>query len=252
MPANIRVLGIGSCRIFRPLRRLHKRDKLELVNYPENYWFTHSSIAARQYLEVLHGDLRIPEVLRSYALETVLDWRGDMAVGIPEADIAVIEVSSLKSFEVSGIALNAHKVAGGLKSLGVDYRAGLRGDVRAVPSDHALSMLTLRETRFDDLVEDLSAIQTFLGIPVVTVDHLYASTPEGGPAAARARLTSELALVESTAGIPFHSTRTAIERAGENVALLDQNHYASDFEVDAGLSLLSTLRATLTGHSKEW
>ena len=206
--SELRVLAIGSCRVFRPLRRLAIAGKIDLVNTAEDrHWFTHTAAAARQYVEVMLGDKEIPLALRSAAFESDHTWPVDMAMGIPAVDVVLVEVSSLKNASVASVSLNAHRVYHLAMEAGVDYRPVINGDTSDLPSEHPLKSLQVAYTSQQQLSADLKAIRDRVEVPVMTVDHLYSLTADGAPAPDRVRLTKALMSVDAELGIPLHTTR---------------------------------------------
>lgn len=236
-----RVLAVGSCRIFRPLRRLHKAGRLELVNYLDNFWFTHTAAAARQYVEVMQGDKAIPTYLRDASLETPIDFPEDMAAGLPDVDVVAVEVSSLKQHRIGEYHLNAHKVHRIASASGLPYRPIVNGDTGALPGDHVLKPLVVDYTTRQELRGDLVTIRDLVGAPILTVDHLYTLRPDGTPPPERVKLTEELHSIGLDYGVPFYSTKELILEHGIDVALLDQNHYRPEFEILAGEGLYPKL-----------
>lgn len=244
------VLAIGSCRIFRPLRPLHEDGLINLLNYSENQWFTHTAAAARQYIDVLDGTTHIPERLRRAALEADAVFPEDMTAAAPlQADAVVVEVSSLKQHRLNGVELNAHKVYGIAMESGLDYRPIVQGDTSELPDDHLLKTMQVSYTDLGELASDLSSIRARLSCPIMTVNHLYSEMSDGTPALDRVRLTEALRQIESEHGIPMHDTEPAIREYGVHAALLDQNHYRGDFEPVVGTRLLKSIRSLLAGQN---
>lgn len=242
--SSLTILAIGSCRIFRPLRRLHDAGSISLANYHANFWFTHTSGAARQYVDVIRGHKTIPMHLRRAALESVLEYPGEMATGIPPVDVVVVEVSSLKQHRIGDYYLNAHKIYGLASESGLSPQAVLNGQTDGLPDDHPLNGLVMEQTTQQDLDDDLVAIREKVGAPVLTVDHLHSLTPAGMVPPERARLTEELRAVSELRGFEFYSTKDLILEHGIEKALLDQNHYRSEFELVVGEKLYPRLLNT--------
>lgn len=237
------ILAIGSCRIFRPLRPLHESGLINLVNYNENQWFTHTAAAARQFVDVLDGTTHIPVELRRAALEADGVFPSDMKLAVPlRADVVVVEVSSLKQHRVSDIELNAHKVYGIAVESGLNYRPIVQGLTSELPENHVLKAMQVSYTTQSELTADLLSIRDRLDCPVMTVNHLYSEMPDGTAAPDRVRLTEALRQVEAEHGIPMHDTQPAIVEHGIHVALQDQNHYRTDFEPVVGAQLLASIR----------
>lgn len=244
------VLAIGSCRIFRPLRPLHEQGLINLINYGENQWFTHTAAAARQFVDVLDGKAHIPAGLRRAALETDLEIPEDMiSRHALQADAVIVEVSSLKQHQVNGIELNAHKVYGIAVESGLDYRPIIQGNTTGLPADHVLKSLQVNYTTQAELTADLLAIRDRVGAAIMTVNHLYSETKDGAPVPERSRLTEALSLVEEEHGIRMYDTKPAIVEHGIDTALLDQNHYRTEFEPVVGRRLLTAIRGLVANRA---
>ena len=238
------VLAIGSCRIFRPLRRLHEQGLIELVNREDHQWFNHSAAAARQFIDIAQGRKEVPEDLRAAAFETTIGYEAEMLGTIEGFDLALVEVSTLKEHRVGNVELNAHKVYHAALDLGIDYRALVNGDVSQVPGGHVLKDMEVTRASEESIAENIVEIRTRLGVPVVTVDHLYYEI-DGTPIAERTMLTQILQSISEQHDVAFHSTRPVIEAHGESAALADSNHYRPEFEAVAGHSILESIRGAL-------
>ncbi|NOJ60386.1 hypothetical protein [Arthrobacter sp. 260] len=215
-----------------------------MVNYDENIWFTHSSAAARQAVDVLQGRKVIPHDLRKAALETHLTFPTDMASACADGnDVAVVEVSTLRRHHVQGVELNAHKVYGIAAESGVAGRSVVQGNVELLPDGHILRDMQVAVTSYDDLKADLVSIASRLDCPVLAVDHLYSELPDGSPVPERLALTQALSGVASETSVDFLSTKAKILEIGLTEALTDQNHYRPGVEADVGRSLLDRIRS---------
>jgi len=195
------------------------------------------------------GNKVIPNHLRRAALESVLEFPGDMAAGIPRVDAVVVEVSSLKQYILEGYYLNAHKIYGIVSESGLPHQPVLNGQTQALPDGHPLKMLRMEVASRQTLRDDLRSIQDQVRAPVMTVDHLYSVMPNGEPPAERSKLTEELRLVSQQENMPFYSTKELIVEYGIDRALLDQNHYRSDFEEVVGDRMYLTLESAARNSS---
>ncbi|THJ67336.1 hypothetical protein E8P82_04295 [Arthrobacter echini] len=237
------VLAIGSCRIFRPLRRLSDLGSIQLVNQTHHNWFTHTAAAARQFVEISEGRTIVPEPLRGAAFETMIGYEAEMSGEIPSFDLAVVEVSTVKQHSAEGIELNAHRVYNIAKELGIEYRPVVNGDVSQVPDGHPLKGMTVSRASAESIAADIRALRDQLAVPILTVDHLYFEI-EGEPMAERTSLTQVLESVADGDGVMFHPTKPVIVEHGVDVALADSNHYRKEFEtVVAERMYASILRA---------
>lgn len=241
MTAPLRVLAIGSCRIFRPLRRAHEAGALELVNHSDRWWFTHTAGEARQYVDTLTGKTSLPTEVRPFICETSLDLPENLsAPNLTNVDAVCVEVSTFKSVTLDGFRLNYHQVWGHAERAGVDSRAALQGQpVHWPEEDQPLRRMIVNRSSPEAVQEDLLAVKRSVGSPVLVVDHLHAHMATGGLAHERLQITETLA----AGPLPFYSTRVLIEQHGQEVSLKDHNHWASDFEATVGEDLTRHLRA---------
>lgn len=242
--ATANVLAIGSCRIFRPLRHLHKRGDINLLNHGQCQWFTHSAGSARQYVDVIQARASIPAELREAALETTIAFPDDMRWQPSHPpDLTIVEVSSLKEHRVGRTQLNAHKIYQIVRRMGLPHRPVLSGDTAALASDHELKPLHVERTSERKLADDLLAIRRQLDTVLLTVNHLYSEKQNGEPVVGRVEITNELEKLEREHGVAFFDTKDIILEHGVDIALLDQNHYRPEFEPVVAAALLARIRA---------
>ena len=247
VPDVPRVLALGSCRVFRPLQRLHAAGHIDLLYYgtSPHWWFTHSAGEALQYLQAIRGEITIPDPMRPLICETTADLPDDLTEPgrLATIDLAVLEISTLKAFTAAHLRLNIQRVWGYAHTAGVDTAAVLAGRPVEWPAEHPLltDMAVERETP-ESVAAQILDIRDAVGVPLLTVDHLFATTADGIPVPGRQEITTLLAQLEHDEGIAFHSTRALIERHGEGVALKDSTHYAVDFEPVVGEDLWASIR----------
>ena len=219
---------------------MHDAGEIDLINYGDDQWFTHTAAAGRQYIEVLDGKVHIPEDIRPAAIESDFPFPDDMAS--PEklrGDIVIVEVSSLKQHQINGIELNAHKVYKTAAESVPNPTQVTQGNTSSLPDGHVLKGMQVNYVTQGGLATDLLAIRDRIGSPVMTVNHLHSVRPDGSPAPERTKLTEALRAVEANYGIPVYDTKDAILEQGADLALLDQNHYRPDFEIVVGRRLLA-------------
>lgn len=232
----LRVVAVGSCRVFRPLRAAHAAGHIDLLNRGLE-WFTHSAGEAVQYVDVVRGARDLPEALRPLICETDRDLPADLSSPwVLHADVAVVEVSTLKVMELDGYRLNYHKVWGYAQERGYDTRAVLSGVVDGLPDDEPLRRVKVSKATADEVGDTLETLRRTARVPVLAVDHLYATLPSGDLAPERAALRDALQEVQGRHGIPVWSTRPFIAEHGPSV-LEDHNHWAKDAEDRVGEDL---------------
>lgn len=244
----LRVLAIGSCRIFRPLRAAHEKGRLELVNKDEKWWFTHTPGGARQYVEALGGYRDIPEKYRGLTCETVISPLPTSLVErkMLDVDVVIVEVSAMRQLWLDDIVLNQQMVWGYVNQLGVPTGPVMWGDVSELPDGDQLKPLRVSRVTTDLMREDLLRIQEAARSPVATVDHLYALMSTGEIAPDRMAITDGLSEIERTSGLPFWSTKDILLDGGQEL-LEDQNHWAKAAEEAVAERLVSHLEGAV-GH----
>ncbi|WP_461746418.1 hypothetical protein [Kocuria sp. U4B] len=224
------ILAIGSCRILRPLRRLHAQGAVRLFNYDDHMWFTHTAASARNYIDIIQGRVEVPNELREATLDSHIDFGPNLCADSVKADAVVVEVSTLKEHVVGDVHVNAHKVYGIAKKLGIPHHPIIQGDTRALPDYHPLKSMRVHYASKEEVAIDLLYIIQRLQAPMMTVNNLYSLTAEGTQVPERVRLSSTLEDIEAAHGIPFFDTSSIILQHGLEVALEDQNHYRRNFE----------------------
>jgi hypothetical protein len=239
------VLGIGSCRIFRPLRHLHEQGLVRLLNYHSHQWFTHTAAGAMQYTKLVRGQSHLPLSLRPAVLETEMKIPEDLVFDFANPDLVMVEVSTLKEHVLDGISLNAHKVYGLAVAAGVPYRPVINGITDALPDDHVLKAMAIHYATGLEVDRQLQYIRNELGASLLTVDHLYTETPDGLAIPERTKLSEILQGLQTSQGMAHFSTKTAIVAAGIDVALEDQNHYRKDFEPVVAGAMYSRIESLL-------
>lgn len=236
-----RVLAVGSCRVHRPLRRLADSGKITLTNPPSTTWFTHSSGEALQYIRALAGTVVVPEDFRPLICENASALPADLASSRAlEADLVVIEVSTLKALRLRGLRLNYHSVWGEANRLGTDARKVLDGNTQDVPEGHVLHGLSAGRDSSGDVISDLESIATTVGAPLLAVDHLWAPMPDGSIAPERLAIAQTLSAIGTEPPIAYWSTRAVLERHG-SAALRDHNHWSESHELVVGESIFDSV-----------
>lgn len=231
------VLAIGSCRIYRPLRSLHTRGLINLLNPDQPSWFTHSVGQAVQYLQVLAGETTVAGQWRDLAGERTL--APDLAKPdlLSEVHLVVLEISVLRealagdvylhipAIETEAARLKLDPKAATRKGAGVDWPQGhlLHGSLRIAPSS------------IEDLQNGVDHIRERCRAPVLLVDHLFYKHDDGSTIPARDVITETM---PKLTGSTFWSTRALIEQHGQDTALLDWSHYREEFEPLVGDCLL--------------
>lgn len=217
----MKIFLIGSCRVWRPLRPLHTAGMIELTNRSDPQWFTHTSRAAVQFIESALGRRQIPAHLHNLIVETKPSDRQvnfDGRKAIADADAILIEISSLKSFDVDGYEMNQHRLR----------RSDLKPPVRTLSSA--------------DVLGHLASIEAMTGKPLILIDHIPFG-PDGQVIPAREVITNIL----RDSGRAFVSKRDFMRPEW----LADTNHHKFEHEAEIGRHILDGLAAAKSAASIE-
>lgn len=237
------VLAVGSCRIFRPLRRLDSQGGVKLLNSDRYYWFTHSAQSGQQYLEAIKGSKSIPEPHRPFFMETDLSFHDDLTWhDAPNPDLIILEVSSLKDYQLEETHLNAHLTYSIAKEAGLDPSQFMRNPntYKGEISDPLLSQIRMTSSTTEEIISAARFIRDTLNAPVLTVNHLHYVDPNsGGQLSGRPEITAALTAASRVEGIDFYNTASVIAEVGQSNALTDPQHYATDIELRVGQEIMS-------------
>lgn len=220
------VFLLGSCRIHRPMRQLDRSGQVTLLNKVDPVWFMHTARAARQSLEVICNLADPPLHLRELIYET--DDEREIEFRAPEmvrqADAIVVEVCSIKSIDLEGWEMNAHRMRS----------AQINGDPRAEACTRTTSTAS-------EIAAEIRKISEISGKDVMVVNHISVT---GQPNLDRARSRVTRVLESARDITPFHLFDTApvLDQVPVETALKDQNHYAPDFELAMGEAMLAHLK----------
>lgn len=238
----IRVLAVGSCRIFRPLRAAHEAGLIELSNMDHGWWFAHTSAGGRQYVEVLAGLKDVPEALRPLTCETMIDpLPKDLSdPALLDVDIVVQEISATKLLSVGSTHLNQARVWGHVHDLGLDTSKVLFGDDSELPDEDVLKGLQAARSTYDSVVEDVREVGRLAQAPVLCVDHLYSVMENGTVAPDRRAITEWLRELSKVGEAGFWSTEEYISAVGAT-SLLDPTHWAQSHELPVGRAVVKAL-----------
>ena len=226
----MKVFVVGSCRVWRPLRRMQELGQVALTNHVDPWWFTHSARAAVQFLTVTLGDGSIPPDLQPLIVETHpparrVSFHGGEAFA--QAQALVVEVSSLRCNLARDWDLNRNLIVEQPKRA-----AGLE----------MLRTFEVSEVIFN---RDLRRIKRFAaGRPIVFVDAIHWVDPRG-TVPMRVRLSQYLARGVAEIGETVLHTEQILQGHDPAQTLNSRDHYAQAFEPVVGAAILDALRGRL-------
>ncbi len=226
----LKIFALGSCRIHRPLRALDKVNRIAFLNRKDPKWFFHTSRAAVQACEMcLGGDLppaaQQPVIFETQPMGRVIDMDGrDL---IARADVVVLEVSSLKSFDLDGWELNQFKL------------------VKADPVFRdSLGPIEVTDHSAEDVKSHIRRVQELVQRPILLVDHIHIER-DGAPIPKRLLLSRILAEASSELGLGMFSTRSILQDRNPAACLQNGFHYQPSFEPAVGEAILEAATAHL-------
>lgn len=222
----LKVFVVGSCRISRPLHRLHHAGAIEVTNVDAPRWSLHSPTAGRQFVESALLMRSIPPELEDLIIEGDPALPRDGRQAIARADVVVVEVSSLKNYTIDGWVLNQHLL----------WHARQKSDERAKANRYAVATPAI-------VADDLRTIAQLVDKPLVTMDHIHYLDEAGKPLADRVSITAALLQVEKTLGFHLMQTQDLLEGRPQMETLQDSNHFKGSFEITAGEWMLSCMQA---------
>lgn len=221
---------LGSCRIHRPMRRLHSAGKVNLLNYVDPCWFTHTARAARQSLEIICGHKAPPLHLRELFFET--DDDRQISFSAPEmvrnADMIMMEICTLKAIDIEGWDVNAHRVRKAKNN-----------------KDPRLAASVQRMDTAKEIAEEIDLIVRMSGKKVMVVNHI-SDTGQPDLDRVRKKLTSTLNDAKEIVPFTLFDTHTVLGDVPFDVALEDVNHYKTSFERSVGNAMYPVIEAVLS------
>ena len=251
---KISILPIGTCRINTPLKRGTARYPVQL-DFRRIYGFVHTSEEAVQQLRYRSGDLSFPEAILPILFRPGLE-HGIEPVPERPADLAIIEISSAKSYMIGDIAVQGNYLRRHFDDFFASvprarkYRELARlGDAASMQTFLAkdptyrlyseadqdlLSRIRMREQTFDDVRADMATMVDMLGKDrVLFVTHVNAVTPDGNIIASRDKLIHWVKRAAGDLGVECFDPTDLMNTFGQARALeregLDLTHFTNPF-----------------------
>lgn len=265
----IRIGVIGSCRVRDMLfnaypseaeKACKKRGSVCTTIWSKFSAFTHTTLQAKQHLEIFSGLKDVPEDLQPMIFNRHLSSQDLSALEVVRSelfstvDMFVVEVATLKSFESDGYYFNQNYLernfvkAGGkpmlewLRSLtqSLETHEQLSRKLLAqmplgkLPSSEILNSLLInaRMRPMDSLEfnESLGAIEAYVDRPVMFVPPI---TLKESPIADKIEISRRLKDLQAQHGYQVYDATSLVEAVGREIALAgdgaDLNHFAVGF-----------------------
>lgn len=257
MPTNTRVVILGSCRVRDPLAACARNGQTQLAQGPVGHIHNPSEIL--QALETLDGARQLREELRDY-LSFSARYRPDgsdqLAPLRREADVVVVEISSLRIVRFEGVHLQINRFREMAAKAGVPRELlssmytdpdAWRAAVAQVDVDSAEGNFRpvvgseFWEMDGDEITNALTGIRALLPGPLLLVG-IVVNNFQGKPVPQRAVLRNRLASFAATNdGVGFLDPTDAAEAFGYRAALKDLGHYTPEFEEPYSRVLLDAI-----------
>ena len=282
----MRVLALGSCRIYEPLAEAQRSGEIEYLNrhFRRRYAiFLHDVHEAIQFVRLACGEIVMPKKLRPFAFERGLRLHRRLIIPFEQAECVVVEACTDEHYEAAGWTLNVNETH---KLLVRDGRAAADEWWQTIdngyrPSDALVQAveaelrarwrtrwafgdghrLVLRELSFrylpmSEIAEGLGRLQALLARPLLVVPHVAVRLPDGSHLAERLQHVEKTIEAARMIGLPFLDPQTFIARDGQSRVLdkcgTDFHHYAGDYVPVVGREIVEALRRSTRADQARW
>lgn len=173
-PRPPRVAVLGTCRVFDAVQALDRAGRVALA---KPFWgFPHSAPEIAQIVEVSEGRTRVPAPERREALN--MRHMPDSGHGVPlaEAEVVVMELSSLKVYGLHGYVSQSNRLAAetGLHAFRIDQLLLAGGGAEPASADEASALDGItahRQTPAEAEAALLAVIDALAPRPVILANH---------------------------------------------------------------------------------
>jgi len=250
---------IGSCRVHNSMRAMRNAALIHLNNSRLTE-FCHAPREVLQKIRIANNRLSPPSpelslLINGVDQSTAPQKRADFRT----TDVFLIEISSVRRLTLSGMELQLNFVTDFfVKPYGLDdWLSQLSEKARNVPQgtrvrqalsagnshipDHVIEMAAAIEMTMEPdsvISEMVKRIVNYLQRPIVFAGHFNVRKDNGQWIGDRVRLNRCLKMAAIQYGAGYFEPANIIDAAGQDVALRDNNHWAYDFESDAGKFIL--------------
>ena len=255
--APIRVAVIGTCRVHHTARALEQAGHVILHNGGMDS-FVHSPPEILLRLEVLLGKTSYSEELVNLQVGESPNTKlsPDVGYNLLDADVLVIEVSSLKTVSAFGLPLQFNEVN---RHLCTPY--GSFGNTLKININHAINKrqpeVRLPEEQppadyppnYLQLIKHLHALVGAVDLPVLFVNHINIEGKNGQLITSRNRLCNIVKAFCEEFETPLFEPAMMFEDMDRTKLLMDDgqdvNHYAKSELLNVGLRQLQAMRNTI-------
>ncbi|WP_435259859.1 hypothetical protein ACSBLW_08900 [Thioclava sp. FR2] len=247
---SFRIIPVGSCRIWNPLSAAQPTYgyKIDRTRY---LGFTHTSAGALQQVRFTFGEIDIPQHMMRFMIHTdpqVIPRDGPMET-IP--DLAIIEISSAKQFELDGFEIQINCMQREFESFFADQKRK-NNFIRVIRTRdqneidrflretwsqtdeqtedvQILRRIRLHMTTEEDLRRDVRALMSRFPESLF-VTHVDALGRNGDRVPLRDQLISLLSrIVQEEGGLVYNPTPRMLEMGQPLAMPQDENHFSQDF-----------------------
>lgn len=207
------LLLLGSCRIHHPLDSMIADCEHEILNQVDPKWFMHNVRAAEQSLRIIMGEEKPPLHLKELIFETEggRDIKYVDPNAVKDADLLVVEMSTLRSLRLEEWELNLHRV--------YQYEQQYGKKLEDMEEKYLTS---------HHIAEHVSGIIDAYSKPVMLVNNISTT---GFPKmdAARRKLTDFTLAAQKVVDFEFFDTASVLDNVTIEQSLKDHSHYRDEF-----------------------
>lgn len=256
--SSLRVSAIGSCRVYKPLRRATTQG--HLASFSHMFPHVHNPSEIHQALRILKGEIDPPKELREWLNLKVTKTgkvKNTLNQFLDQSDVVVVELSSIRRIvhQTWDIQLNnfrdklraesfADSEIGDLHK--DDLTSSMARTSISTRSHQSVTKAIVENASFSEMDADqitagINAVREALPKPILFVG-VVEKGPSGESISQRVllnRCMSEFASRNSDAGF-FNPTRL-VEQFGFSKVMKDLGHYNEVFELSVGVALAEAL-----------
>jgi len=272
--APIRVAVIGTCRVHHTARALEQAGHVILHNGGMDS-FVHSPPEILLRLEVLLGKTSYSDELVNLQVGESPNTKlsPDVGYNLLDADVLVIEVSSLKTVSAFGLPLQFNEVNRHLCTPFGQFGKELMANINHAFNKRLLSVqapasespdnyprayldllqhLRVKVLSQEEIVHDLNKILSAVNLPVLLVNHINVEGSNGKLLTSRNRLCNIVRAFCNERGTALFEPASMFETMDRTRLLMDDgqdvNHYAKAELLNVGMKQLEAIQQAFDGN----
>lgn len=243
----ISVTGIGSCRLYRPLRLMSAQGRIRPLHPLSGH--VHNPLEILQLLRMRSGDLEIEPSLAPYlGIKNVHSFEKTKKLlkEEREADIIIVELSSIRIVQYRGWYFQINATSSYFSELGfsIDHInkmvKGREAPQELPVTDDCLALDIYHDSESwemgrEELAVSIKNICERLEKPVMFLG--FFEETKGGRKIPQRQLLNEVMaeFVQTREGVEFFNPTDLVAKYGFDVALKDLGHYNLSFECTAAI-----------------